>query len=136
MTDEDGDFNTTLRQLTAEIVAAFVGNNALPASDLPALIAEVYGALSNAAVGKSARLEQELKPAVPVRRSVSADAITCLYCGKEYKSLKRHIFAQHGVKPDQYRSAWELNSDYPMVAPRYAEARSTLAKKLGFGQRR
>jgi predicted transcriptional regulator len=39
------------------------------------------------------------------------------------------------MTPEQYRQKWHLASDYPMVAPAYAKARSALAKKIGFGQR-
>jgi predicted transcriptional regulator len=40
------------------------------------------------------------------------------------------------MTPEQYREKWGLPSDYPMVAPKYAEARSQLAKQMGLGQQR
>jgi predicted transcriptional regulator len=36
----------------------------------------------------------------------------------------------------QYREKWGLPLDYPMVAPKYAAARSLLAKKIGLGRQR
>jgi predicted transcriptional regulator len=38
------------------------------------------------------------------------------------------------MTPEQYREKWGLPPDYPMVAPKYAEARSQLARKMGLGQ--
>ena len=79
---------------------------------------------------------EELKPAVPIRKSVAADYIICLEDGKKFKSLKRHLMTHYGMTPDQYREKWGLSADYPMVAPNYARARSDLAKKMGLGTRR
>jgi predicted transcriptional regulator len=128
-----------LVELTAEIVAAYVGNNPVPQADLPRLISEVYKSLSGAVAGgeEEAKLPpEELKPAVPVRRSVGDDFITCLEDGQKFKSLKRHLRTHHNTSPEQYREKWGLPKDYPMVAPNYARARSSLAKKMGLGQRR
>jgi predicted transcriptional regulator len=49
------------------------------------------------------------------------------------KMLKRHLTTDHQMTPNQYRQKWGLNSDYPMVAPNYAEQRRTLAKSIGLG---
>ena len=38
------------------------------------------------------------------------------------------------MSPEQYREKWGLGSDYPMVAPNYAKARSELAKAIGLGR--
>lgn len=123
-------------ELTADIVAAYVGNNAVPTAELPSLISDVYNALAGAMAGTKEKEVVEEKPAVPVRRSVTADAIICLEDGKKFKSLKRHLRTHHNMTPEEYREKWGLGADYPMVAPNYAEARSSLAKKMGLGQRR
>ncbi len=126
-----------LVELTADIVAAYVGNNAVPANELPALINDVYKALSSAvADGGEEKKKEELKPAVPIRRSVHPDYIICLEDGKKFKSLKRHLRTHYDMSPEEYREKWGLPPDYPMVAPNYAKARSELAKKMGLGQRR
>ena len=128
-----------LVELTADIVAAYVGNNTVPQADLPKLIANIYQSLASAtqapAEAKSAEVV-ELKPAVPVRKSLTADYIICLEDGKKFKSLKRHLRTHYDLSPEQYREKWGLPLDYPMVAPNYAEARSSLAKKIGLGQNR
>jgi predicted transcriptional regulator len=122
--------------LTAEIVAAFVGNNSVPRSDLSSLIDAVHAALARIASGVTAPVEPESPaPAVSVRASIKPDYLICLDDGKKFKSLKRHL-AGLGMTPDQYRAKWSLPSDYPMVAPTYAALRSALAKNIGLGQMR
>jgi predicted transcriptional regulator len=126
-----------LIELTAEIVAAYLGNGAAAAgADIPRLIAEVHAALLRASVQSGETAPEPLKPAVPVKRSVTADYIVCLEDGKRFKSLKRHLRAQYGMSPEQYRDKWGLPADYPMVAPSYAAERSKLARKMGLGQQR
>jgi len=131
------DDKNTVVELTAEIVAAYVANNPVAQSDLPKLIGEVYRSLSGATNIIEQKPEPpEQKPAVPVRKSVTADYITCLEDGKKFKSIKRHLRTHHNLSPEQYREKWDLANEYPMVAPNYAQARSNLAKKIGLGQRR
>ena len=122
-------------ELAAEMVAAFVSNNPLPKSELPALIHAVHSAVERLAAGpESAPAEVEAKaPAVPIRRSITPDFLICLDDGKRFKSLRRHLSGL-GLTPAQYREKWNLPSDYPMVAPNYAAHRSALAKKIGLGQ--
>jgi predicted transcriptional regulator len=127
---------TELIELAADIVSAYVSNNTVPTSDLSALIGDVHQALVKAATGAIEPVKEELKPAVPVRRSVTPDYIVCLEDGKKFKSLKRHLRTHYDLSPEEYREKWGLAPDYPMVAPNYAAARSALAKKMGLGQRR
>jgi predicted transcriptional regulator len=126
-----------LLALTANIVSAFVGKNPVSPAELRAVINDVYRALSdNALGGPTPCAVPEAKPAVPVKRSVSEDYIICLEDGKKFKSLKRHLRTHYDLSPEQYREKGGLPADYPMVAPKYAAARSLLAKKIGLGQRR
>ena len=127
---------TLLIELTADIVAAYVSNNAVVAADLPTLINNVHNALGGVALGEKAEEAEKPKPAVPVRRSVQNDFIICLEDGQKFKSLKRHLMTHYGLTPEQYREKWDLPADYPMVAPAYAEARLRLAKEMGLGQKR
>ncbi|WP_186390005.1 MULTISPECIES: MucR family transcriptional regulator [unclassified Stappia] len=134
MTDTVADDN--LIDLTAEIVSAYVSNNTVASSDLAGLINEVYNALQRTS-GSTVEPEPEpLRPAVPVKKSVTPDYIICLEDGKKFKSLKRHLRTHYDMSPEEYREKWGLPSDYPMVAPNYAAARSELAKKMGLGQQR
>ena len=124
--------------LTAEIISAYVSNHVVPHGELPDLIASVHTSLvKTAEVAETSEEKPEPKrPAVAVKKSVSEEQITCLSCGKGFKSLKRHLSTHHGVSPEEYKAEWALPSDYPMVAPAYAEKRSALAKESGLGQTR
>jgi predicted transcriptional regulator len=132
----DNAANTDFIGLTAEIVSAYVSNNTVASSDIPALINQVHGALLRVSSGQVGASSEPLKPAVPVKRSINPDFIVCLEDGKKFKSLKRHLRTQYGITPEQYREKWGLPADYPMVAPNYAAARSQLAKQMGLGQQR
>jgi len=125
--------------MTTGIVVAYVSNNHVALSDLPSLIRLTYNALK--IVGECVRCESTaeaapLVPAVWVKRSITPDYIVCLEDGKKFKSLKRHLRTRYDMTPEQYRTKWNLASDYPMVAPNYAAARSELAKNMGLGQQR
>ena len=123
-------------ELTAKIVAAYVARNTVPVADLPTLISTVQTALVDAGKpAEAAAVPEELKPAVPVKKSVTPEYIICLEDGKKLKMLKRHLTSSYGMTPDEYRAKWGLPADYPMVAPNYAKARSDLALKLGLGKR-
>jgi predicted transcriptional regulator len=123
-------------ELTADIVSAYVSNNTVSAAEIPALINQVHGALMRVSSGQGEAPAEPLKPAVAVKRSITAEHIICLEDGKKFKSLKRHLRTQYNMTPEQYREKWGLPPDYPMVAPNYAAARSQLAKQMGLGQQR
>ena len=122
--------------LAADIVSAYVSNNSVPASDLPTLINEVHAALIRVTSDVTASVIEPLKPAVPAKKSITNDFIVCLEDGRKFKSLKRHLRTRYNMSPEEYRDKWGLAPDYPMVAPNYAKARSTLAKEMGLGQQR
>lgn len=129
------DNNTAVVELTADIVAAYVSNNTVVAGEVPNLINDVFSALSKAARINNGAPAEDLKPAVPVKKSITDDYLICLEDGKKFKSLKRHLRTHYNLSPEEYREKWGLGHDYPMVAPNYAAARSRLAKKMGLGQR-
>jgi len=124
-----------LVELTVDIVSAYVSNNAIVRAELPNLIDQTFNALREAEAKETQPLKEKLDPAVPIKKSVTPDAITCLECGKNFKSLKRHIRTDYTLTPDEYRAKWGLPYDYPMVAPNYAAFRSALAKKMRLGRK-
>lgn len=128
--------DTSYIDLAADIVSAYVSNNSVPASELPALISDIHGALIRLGGTAVEEPSEPQKPAVSVKKSIAADFIICLEDGKKFKSLKRHLRTQYNMSPEQYREKWGLPADYPMVAPNYAAARSRLAKEMGLGQQR
>jgi predicted transcriptional regulator len=127
---------SSLVTLTASIVSAYVSKNSVGREDIPAMIADVHEALSKASQRAGNAEREELKPAVPPKKSVHDDYIICLEDGKKFKSLKRHLRTHYNLSPEEYREKWGLAHDYPMVAPRYAAARSELAKQMGLGTRK
>jgi predicted transcriptional regulator len=123
------------RELTTNIVAAYVRRNQIGADQLPILILTVHQAL--ATVGKPvAEVNSDRTPAVPIRRSVHRDYVVCLECGWRGQMLRRHLATGHGSSVDQYRARWNLPREHPMTAPGYSERRSGLAKQLGLGRGR
>ena len=129
MSDESA--NAEALGLTAQIVAAHVSNNSVMPDALPSLIQEVYRTLVG--VGREVVQPDKPQPAVSVKRSVFPDHIVCLEDGKKLKMLKRHLKTAYNMSPEQYRERWGLPPEYPMVAPNYAQHRSSLAKKIGLG---
>ncbi|MCJ2048128.1 MucR family transcriptional regulator [Methylobacterium sp. J-070] len=124
--------------MAGDIVAAYVSNNPVPASELPNLIRNVYGAVSGLASGGAPGSNSptaDVKKPTPteIRRSICDDGLVSFIDGKTYKTLKRHL-TSHGLDPKAYRERYGLPSDYRMVAPTYAAQRSALAKAIGRGR--
>ena len=123
------------RDLTTDIVAAYVRRNQIASDQLATLISTVHQALSG--LGKpAAEIETERTPAVSIRRSVHRDYVVCLECGWRGQTLRRHLASRHGLSVDQYRARWNLTREHPLTAPSYSERRSGLAKKIGLGRGR
>jgi len=121
--------------LTAEVVSAYVGNNKVAVSELPALVRSVYEALSIAGAPAAAEVVTVAvaKPtSAQIRKSITPDALISFEDGKPYKTLKRHLTTQ-GMTIAEYKAKWGLPNDYPTTAPSYSEARSAMAKALGLG---
>lgn len=125
--------NLDLSELTADLVGAYVGNNAVPVAELPELISSVHAALVRLGGASLAAPEREPKPAVNPKKSIFPDYLISLEDGQRYKMLKRHL-GNLGITPQQYREKWKLPSDYPMTAPNYSATRSALAKSIGLGR--
>ena len=123
-------------KLATEIVAAYVSNNPIPVSEVPAMIKSVHTTLGGLGGSSQGEVQTSQKPAVPIKRSVNPDYIVCLEDGKKLKMLKRYLRSNYTMTPEEYRAKWGLPADYPMVAPNYAAARSHLAKQMGLGQQR
>ncbi len=125
--------------MAAEIVAAYASNNQMSQGDLPGLIQTVHATLAGLAAGggavEPAAPEAPPAPAVPIDASVAKDAVTCLECGKGFKTLKRHLSTEHGMTPAEYRARWQLSKEYPLVAPSYSKRRAATAKKIGLGRK-
>lgn len=131
MTDKDP---TTLLRMTAEVAAAYVSKNPLPAGELTNVIRTIYASLRSLEDPGAGPVTSQ-KPMVPIKKSVTPDYIICLEDGKKLKMLKRHLRTAYRTTPDEYRAKWGLPADYPMVAPNYAQQRSAFAKRIGLGRK-
>ena len=135
METSDASAQPDFVELTAEVVAAYVMHNPVQSGDLAELIASVHASLAGLGQPAAPPPAEKPVPAVPIKKSLSADFIISLEDGRRYKSLKRHLSGR-GLTPERYRERWGLPSDYPMVAPNYAKQRSELAKSMGLGRQR
>jgi predicted transcriptional regulator len=134
LSDSHGGKADDLLKFASEIVAAYVSNNPIPVSEIPAMIKSVHATLGGLAGGVTTETPTALKPAVPVKKSVTPEFIICLEDGKKLKMLKRYLRSRYDLTPEEYRAQWGLPADYPMVAPNYAAQRSEFAKKIGLGK--
>jgi predicted transcriptional regulator len=134
--DSKPEDRQALLGLSADILAAYVSNNTLPAEGLPGLIATIHAALKglDQSASSPAAPAERPKPAVPVSKSVQTDYLVCLEDGKQLKMLKRYLRSRYGMTPEDYRRRWNLPPEYPMVAPGYAARRSDFAKQIGLGK--
>lgn len=139
MSEETAGLAPDLIELAGGIVGAYVSNNSVPVSELPALIASVHRALvaiansSGAAALETAVEEVEKPTPAQIRKSITDQGLISFVDGKSYKTLKRHLTAQ-GLNPHSYRERYGLPADYPMVASGYAAQRSALARQIGLGR--
>ena len=127
--------NQSVVEFAADIVSAYVSNNSVTPADLVSLIGQVHGALATLGKEPEAPPAAALVPAVTIKKSITDEYLICLEDGLQFKSLKRHLTTKYDLTPEQYRARWGLPSDYPMVAPAYAERRSMLAKSMGLGRK-
>ena len=127
------DETPTVIELVADIIAAYVSNNNVAPSELGGLISGVHAALAGVEAPKAEVPQAKKTPAVPIKKSVTAEGITCLFDGQTFKTLRRHLLAAHGMTPVEYRQAWGLDLDYPMVSEVTSKMRSDFAKSIGLG---
>jgi predicted transcriptional regulator len=127
---QDDDF----LRMTTKMVAAYLRKNSVPSAQINEVIASVYGSLKAIDSRANAPKGADLKPAVAIKKSVTAEYIVCLEDGRKLKMLKRHLRSTYNMSPKDYRQKWGLSADYPMVAPKYAQARSVFAKQIGLGK--
>lgn len=131
MADEHED---NVREIAGNIVSGYLQNNQLPADDVPAFIRKVMAALRG---GDGIEVVQpDPRPAVPIKRSVADKHVTCLVCGAQYKALKRHLRSEHGMGSEEYRAAFGLARDHPLVSRDYSRQRAEMAKRIGLGQKK
>jgi predicted transcriptional regulator len=131
--ERDQEEPRSIAKLTTDIVVAYVANNTIAVAEMGDLIGSVGRALDT--LGREQAGPARPEPAVPVRRSIQDEHLTCLVCGKQQKVLRRHLDVAHQLTPEAYREQFGLRTDYPMSAPGYSRQRSEMARRVGLGQR-
>ena len=89
------------KSLVAQILSSYLSNNTVAPVDLPSVIESVKKAFAGTPETTPIS-DGDLKswePAVTVKRSITPEAVTCLVCGKKFKSLKRHLQTAHQLAP-------------------------------------
>ncbi|HQT78114.1 MAG: hypothetical protein B7Z80_12405 [Rhodospirillales bacterium 20-64-7] len=152
------DRNRQILRLSAQIVAAHVGNNDVTSDALKGVIHSVYNTLQELGdIAPHAQIVLDGSPhdhfhanhdhsvhhgfahapdayVHPIYgQTVFEDRLVCMEDGLSMKMLKRHLLTVHGMTPEEYRAKWKLPTDYPMVAAQYAKLRSSLALESGLG---
>ena len=124
-----------LARLSTDVVASYLSNNSVAPAAIPEIIRTVHASIRSLGKAETAPVPAERqRPAVPIAKSIQDDYIVCLEDGKRLKMLKRYLRSKYNLSPDEYRRKWGLSSDYPMVAPAYANRRSEFAKQIGLGR--
>ena len=126
-------------ELLSTIVASYASRPDVTSDDIVALVAKLSRELGIAVEGDAVTeahvaVPGGLTPALPLSRAVTQDKVFCLCCGKGFKMLKRHLGAEHGMTEAEYRAAFGLPEEMPLVAPSYSERKANYARKVGFGR--
>lgn len=128
--------NKQLVTLTADIVSAHVSSNKVNADQIANLVQQVHEALAGLGKDEDEELPVAKVPVVSIRASIKPDRIVCMECGRESKTLKRHLQTAHGMTPADYRRDYGLPNTYPMTAPEYSKRRKEMAKTFGLGRKK
>jgi predicted transcriptional regulator len=136
----ENERDTTLIELAAGIVQSYVSNNQMQPDQVPEFLDQVHSRLSRLENGRDRAEAGEVEAALPEppvkpRNSVRKADVVCLECGKSFKTLKRHLRAEHGLSEQEYKQRWGLPSDMKLVAKNYSARRSDMAKQIGLGAR-
>ncbi len=131
-----------LLEMAKDIVMAHASTTSLTKDELIAEIREVYSALTALEeTGKQglgdAEATVEAEKAAPVvskRKAFGKSKITCMICGKEMKTLARHLKTAHDMKPGEYRKQFEIPRTQPLAAKDYSESRKQMAIERGLGE--
>lgn len=119
------------------IVAAYATRSDVSPDDIVALYHRLSCELAEQGLVEAvapATSSAALRPAVPLDRAYTEDKVFCLCCGRGFKMLKRHLGAEHGMTEAEYRAAFGLPEDFPLVAPSYSQKKAAHAKEAGLGR--
>lgn len=127
----------TILEMAAEIVAAHASTTPMTKEELIAEIAEVSRALAALEKGETVAVEtteEAAAPSISRKKAFGKDKVVCMLCGKEMKTLARHLKTAHGMRPSEYRKQFEIPRSQPLAARSYSESRRQMAMDRGLGE--
>jgi predicted transcriptional regulator len=128
----------TLLEMAAEIVAAHASSTSMTKEELISELSEVHKALTTLEKGEAVAAEavEEVTeaPTISRKKAFGKDKVICMLCGKEMKTLARHLKTSHGLKPGEYRKQFDIPRTQPLAARSYSESRRLMAVERGLGE--
>ena len=127
----------TLIEMVAEIVASHASTTTMTREELVTELAAVHQALTALEKGEvvptEVIAETTVAPAISRKKAFGKDKVVCMICGKEMKTLARHLKTAHGMKPGEYRKQFDIPRTQPLAARAYSESRRQMAVDRGLG---
>lgn len=129
----------TLLEMATDIVTAHASTTSMTKEELLGEMTEIYNALAALekgeapAGGAAAEEEEEAAPVVSKRKAFGRNQVTCMICGKQMKTLARHLKTAHDMKPGEYRKQFDIPRTQPLAAKAYSESRKQMAIDRGLG---
>jgi predicted transcriptional regulator len=127
----------TLLEMVAEIVASHASTTTMTKEELVSELAAVHQALAALEKGEAVPVEvveeAAAAPAISRKKAFGKDKVVCMLCGKEMKTLARHLKTAHAMKPGEYRKQFEIPRTQPLAARAYSESRRQMAIDRGLG---
>jgi predicted transcriptional regulator len=125
----------SLLEMSKNIVMAHAAASKVSPRDIITEIQEVHATLVEIQKGGLDLTEQtqEEAPAISQRKAFGKNTITCMLCGKQMKTLARHLGTAHDMKPGEYRKQFNIPRTQPLAARSYSESRKQMALDRDLG---
>jgi len=120
----------TITELAATIVSAHAASTEMTKDELFAELKELHAALSAMEKGETlpeVEVATEAAPVISKKKAFGKKRITCLICGKEFITLKRHLGTAHEMTPKEYRTKFDIPASTTLAAKDYVESRRQMA---------
>ena len=128
---------SSLLELAKDLVMAHASTTPMTSKEIVGEIQDVYAALKALEKGQAAPMgisaTEETAPAISKRKAFGKNKVTCMICGKEMKTLARHLGTEHDLKPSEYRRQFDIPRTQPLAARSYSESRRQMAQERNLG---
>ena len=127
----------TLLEMATEIVLSMATSSTMAKEELLAEIASVHkglAAIEKGDIPADLAGEETAAPVISRKKAFGKDKVICMLCGKEMKTLARHLKTAHDLKPGEYRKQFDIPRTQPLAARAYSESRRQMAVERGLGE--